>query len=155
MLRRSAERTMQAMVAAVFSRLRVLPASAEVDPSSLTLNPSLSSSVSLADSMTPVDVDGGLRMLPPDPRGAHIPAAGEAEGVAHDDEALDEGELGDGALVVFSRPFRFPLLRCTNPPLPLGTNRRASPDPLLPTFNSRTPPRPHLPAKPSRPTAHR
>jgi hypothetical protein len=87
---------MQAMVAAVFSRLRVLPASAEEDPSSLTI-PSLSSSVSLTDSMSPIDAEGGLRMLPPDPRGAHIPAAGEGEGVLHDEEALDEGELEDGA----------------------------------------------------------
>lgn len=96
MLRRSAERTMQAMVAAVFSRLRVLPSSAEEDPSSLALHSSLSSSVSLTDSMAPVDPEGGLRMLPPDPRGAHIPAAGEGESAAHDEEALDEGELEDG-----------------------------------------------------------
>lgn len=93
MLRRSAERTMQAMVSAVFSRLRVLPT---IAPDALALHP-LSSSVSLVDSMAPAE-EGALRMSAPDPRGAHIPAAGDGEALDVGEEELpeeEEDEFGD------------------------------------------------------------
>ncbi|GAA5869908.1 hypothetical protein JCM16303_001838 [Sporobolomyces ruberrimus] len=71
MLRRSAERTMQAMVAACFSRLRHLnPETAEgFAPVELA---SSSASISEQEAETP---QGGLRMTAPDPRSAQIPAA--------------------------------------------------------------------------------
>ncbi|GAA5972950.1 hypothetical protein JCM8115_005875 [Rhodotorula mucilaginosa] len=75
MLRRCAERTMQAMVTAVFTRLRQLPTSAEEDMASNALSRSGSS----ADL---VDADrqngSGPRMTAPDPSSIDVPAAASA-----------------------------------------------------------------------------
>lgn len=97
MLRRSAERTMQAMVAAVFSRLRHL--SPEDDDLPATQSSSAAASVSGAAAAD----DGALgtngpRMIAPDPRSAQIPAAGPGEagepGVGPHGEA--EKVMGEG-----------------------------------------------------------
>ncbi|GAA5939550.1 hypothetical protein JCM3775_004858 [Rhodotorula graminis] len=82
MLRRSAERTMQAMVAAVFSRLRHL--SPEDD---LAAAPPTSSTASVAGVDDPAGANG-LRMVAPDPRSAQIPAArpGGEDGLEQEDE---------------------------------------------------------------------
>ena len=106
MLRRSAERTMQAMVAAVFTRLRTLPSDGSISVHTL------SSSVSLTDSL-PSAPDGqdGVRMSAPDPRSRHVGAKGEESeghfgsfdaekdpraenGTLLDDDALSDGGLG-------------------------------------------------------------
>jgi len=70
MLRRSAERTMQAMVSAVFSRLRSLPDDAGLPAFA-------SSAASATDSVSHQDDHAGLglRMAAPNPRSANIPAA--------------------------------------------------------------------------------
>jgi len=86
---------MQAMVAAVFSRLRHL--SPEDD---LAAAPPTSS----AASVTGVDVDvaagaNGLRMVAPDPRSAQIPAAGPVgeDGLEDEKDGLVDGEAIKGA----------------------------------------------------------
>lgn len=115
---------MQAMVAAVFSRLRHL--SPDDD---LAAAPPTSS----AASVTGVDVDvaagaNGLRMVAPDPRSAQIPAAGpvgedgpedEADEREEDKKALLEDEkdgLVDGeAIKGASSPSRLgPAVACAN-----------------------------------------
>ncbi|BGP52381.1 GDP/GTP exchange factor for ARF [Rhodotorula kratochvilovae] len=89
MLRRSAERTMQAMVAAVFSRLRHL--SPEDD---LPSAQAMSSSVSLSE-VGDATAPSGPRMAAPDPRSAQIPAAGPSEPERYEeDEAAQGGENG-------------------------------------------------------------
>lgn len=76
MLRRSAERTMQAMVAAIFHRLCSLPAS--VDASYVPPED---------DSGDDDDRRDGLRMNAPDPRSASIPAASASSDLARDKTA--------------------------------------------------------------------
>ncbi|GAA6008572.1 Sec7 domain-containing protein [Rhodotorula paludigena] len=76
MLRRSAERTMQAMVAAVFSRLRHVPSEDELGARQ---SQAMASSVSLSEVAADVSAPGGPRMAAPDPRSAQIPAAGPSE----------------------------------------------------------------------------
>ncbi|GAA5820135.1 hypothetical protein JCM3770_005386 [Rhodotorula araucariae] len=102
MLRRSAERTMQAMVAAVFSRLRYLPLEDD-----FPLTQAMSSSVSLTD-VDDATVPGGPRMVAPDPRSAQIPAAGPSELAERDDEgtAMPGGQDGgvDGEAVEDDEP---------------------------------------------------
>lgn len=81
---------MQAMVAAVFSKLRQIP-----DEQGFTEH-TLSSSVSLNDALGKSDPDGtglGVRMSAPDPRAAHIPAAGEVEGNSESEALLKEKEF--------------------------------------------------------------
>ncbi|GAA5913201.1 Arf family guanine nucleotide exchange factor GEA2 [Sporobolomyces salmoneus] len=81
MLRRSAERTMQAMVAACFSRLRHLNPETSEGFATLDL---ASSSASISEQ----DADAaqaGPRMAAPDPRSGQIPAA-----TPHADEVLDD-----------------------------------------------------------------
>ncbi|GAA5882904.1 hypothetical protein JCM1840_000744 [Sporobolomyces johnsonii] len=92
MLRRSAERTMQAMVAAVFSRLRHLSPSEEGTLSSVALSsaPSLS-----GDGETS---PGGVRMAAPDPRGGQIPSAAGREALTPTSEVNDKS-LANGALM--------------------------------------------------------
>ncbi|GAA5949414.1 hypothetical protein JCM21900_004055 [Sporobolomyces salmonicolor] len=92
MLRRSAERTMQAMVAAVFSRLRLLSPSHDPSLSSVPLSsaPSLSGN----GETTP----GGVRMAAPDPRGGQIPSAAGWEAATPTSEA-DDKTLRHGSLV--------------------------------------------------------
>ena len=104
MLRRCAERTMQAMVKAVFTRLRQLPTSAEEDMASNALSRSGSS----ADL---VDADrqngSGPRMTAPDPSSIDVPAAASASndpprrdsqaGEAQQAE-LEQGGESDGPL---------------------------------------------------------
>ncbi|GAA5877623.1 hypothetical protein JCM3774_005361 [Rhodotorula dairenensis] len=72
MLRRCAERTMQSMVTAVFTRLRQLPASAEEELASNSLS-------RIASSADLVETDryngAGLRMSAPDPSSIDVPAA--------------------------------------------------------------------------------
>ncbi|GAA5913880.1 hypothetical protein JCM8208_004987 [Rhodotorula glutinis] len=85
MLRRSAERTMQAMVAAVFSRLRHL--SPEDD---LAVAPPTSSAASVAGGVDDAHGANGLRMVAPDPRSAQIPAAGPGG-----EDGLEEEEVAD------------------------------------------------------------
>ncbi|GAA6005362.1 hypothetical protein JCM11491_002672 [Sporobolomyces phaffii] len=89
MLRRSAERTMQAMVAACFSRLRHL----NPETSEGFANVELASSAASISEQDPDAVQGGPRMVAPDPRSGQIPAAG-AElprgQQAQTEEVLDE-----------------------------------------------------------------
>ncbi|BGP04186.1 GDP/GTP exchange factor for ARF [Rhodotorula toruloides] len=75
MLRRSAERTMQAMVAAVFSRLRFIPAE---DDEATPDGANLSSNASMYEVSADQSAPGGPKMAAPDPRSAKIPAAGPA-----------------------------------------------------------------------------
>ncbi|CEQ40773.1 SPOSA6832_02437, partial [Sporobolomyces salmonicolor] len=92
MLRRSAERTMQAMVAAVFSRLRHLSPSDDPSLSSVPLSsaPSLSGNGETSP--------GGVRMAAPDPRGGQIPSAAGREAATPTSEA-DDKTLKHGSLV--------------------------------------------------------
>jgi brefeldin A-resistance guanine nucleotide exchange factor 1 len=73
---------MQAMVAAVFSRLRHL------SPEQRLADLNLSSTVSLSDSSLQAEAEAaiglGVRMSAPDPRGAHIPAAAGSDGMETD-----------------------------------------------------------------------
>ncbi|GAA6025135.1 hypothetical protein JCM8202_005730 [Rhodotorula sphaerocarpa] len=81
MLRRCAERTMQAMISAVFSRLRQLPATAEEDLAAAELSRT-PSNVDVERSDRPVGA--GPRMAAPDPSSFDVPAAismGNAEAV--------------------------------------------------------------------------
>ncbi|GAA5978631.1 hypothetical protein JCM5350_002459 [Sporobolomyces pararoseus] len=89
MLRRSAERTMQAMVAACFSRLRHLNPETSEGFAALEL---ASSSASISEH-DPDAAQGGPRMVAPDPRSAQIPAAGAEHQKGpqqHLDEVLDD-----------------------------------------------------------------
>lgn len=89
MLRRSAERTMQAMVAACFSRLRHLNPETSEGFAAFDL---ASSSASISEN-DPDAAQGGPRMVAPDPRSAQIPAAGAEHQKGpqqHLDEVLDD-----------------------------------------------------------------
>lgn len=77
MLRRSAERTMHAMVAAVFSNLRHVPA--ELGLSLHQFSSTLSLDESTAEHVEGELVGLGVRMTAPDPRSGQIPAAKEVE----------------------------------------------------------------------------
>ncbi|BGP44136.1 GDP/GTP exchange factor for ARF [Rhodotorula kratochvilovae] len=90
MLRRSAERTMQAMVAAVFSRLRHL--SPEDD---LPSAQAMSSSVSLSE-VGDATAPSGPRMAAPDPRSAKIPAAGPSEPERYEEDEAAQGRENGG-----------------------------------------------------------
>lgn len=67
---------MQAMVAAVFSRLRHVPSEDELGARQ---SQAMASSVSLSEVAADVSAPGGPRMAAPDPRSAQIPAAGPSE----------------------------------------------------------------------------
>lgn len=77
------------MVAAVFSRLRTLAPEQ-------TLDAIPSSTASLSDSTSQPDVTAsGIRMSAPDPRGAHVPAAGESEAPPTETDQLLENRSQD------------------------------------------------------------
>ncbi|GEM12705.1 sec7 domain-containing protein [Rhodotorula toruloides] len=97
MLRRSAERTMQAMVAAVFSRLRYIPAE---DDDATPDGAQLSSNASMYEVSADQSAPGGPKMAAPDPRSAKIPAAGPATPTS----AQANAEAGRGAEDVSGRP---------------------------------------------------
>ncbi|GAA5889769.1 hypothetical protein JCM6882_004317 [Rhodosporidiobolus microsporus] len=90
MLRRSAERTMQAMVAAVFSRLRHLPS----ENDSLAASHPMASTVSLSE-MAEEAQAGGPKMAAPNPRSGAIPAAGGAA-TPDEGEKVPQGETAEG-----------------------------------------------------------
>ncbi|GAA5880201.1 hypothetical protein JCM8547_006589 [Rhodosporidiobolus lusitaniae] len=92
MLRRSAERTMQAMVASVFSRLRHLPS--EVD--SLATSHPMASAVSLSElAEEGAGGQGGVKVAAPDPRSEEVPAATEVEKTGEEGEKEDLREKGE------------------------------------------------------------
>ncbi|GAA6035516.1 hypothetical protein JCM8097_000294 [Rhodosporidiobolus ruineniae] len=89
MLRRSAERTMQAMVAAVFSRLRHLPS----EDDALAVSHPMASTVSLSEMAEEAqEKAGGPKMAAPDPRSGAIPAAGTGSAGEAEKSRL-EGEM--------------------------------------------------------------
>ncbi|BGP21002.1 GDP/GTP exchange factor for ARF [Rhodosporidiobolus nylandii] len=85
MLRRSAERTMQSMVAAVFSRLRSLPS----EDDSLAASHPMASTVSLNELVEEQkDKEGGPSVKAPDWRSGAIPAASASAGAAEKEPLL-------------------------------------------------------------------
>lgn len=71
---------MQTMVAAVFTRLRQLPLESDLTIHTLSSAVSLSSSFDQGAGTGAGPSADGVRMSAPDPRGAHIPAAGAEPG---------------------------------------------------------------------------
>ncbi|GJN88851.1 hypothetical protein Rhopal_001822-T1 [Rhodotorula paludigena] len=76
MLRQSAKRIMQFMVATVFTRLRHVPSDDELGA---TQSEAMATSVSLSEFAADVSAPGGPRMAALDPRSVQVPAAGPSE----------------------------------------------------------------------------
>lgn len=105
MLRRSAERTMQAMVSSVFSKLHSIPS--ETTSASFTTQHNFSSTLSLSDSLItqPSEEGGesvigsglGVRMSVPDPRSGSIPAARKEGSISIEENEKVEPVLDDSS----------------------------------------------------------